>query len=472
MKHDKIRQRRFLGFRDIEKFPQLQKLSEEERFDMRVVAHVLPFRTNNYVIENLIDWKHVPDDPIFRLNFMHRDMLEPGDFKAVAEVLRRNTPPKTLKNLIHNIRMKLNPHPAGQLTLNMPVLYGEPVKGLQHKYRETCLIFPADGQTCFSYCTFCFRWPQFVDLHHYKFATQRARQVQEYIAVHREITDVLITGGDPMVMNAKQLAKYLIPLLRPEFKHIQTVRIGTKVLAHWPYRFLTDKDTNDLLLLFKKIIKSGKHLAIMAHFNHPAELSTKAAKQAVRRVRLTGAQIRTQAPLVRHINDSPSVWAEMWKTQIAMGMIPYYMFVERNTGAKNYFEVPLYRALEIYTKAIRQVSGLARTVRGPSMSTLPGKISIDGVAKIKGRKVFVLSFLQGRNPAWVKRPFFARYDEKAVWLDDLKPAFGEEKFFFQEELEKLMASNTETRDHPFYEDPGRKAITTFDSSSLHNQRPQ
>ena len=78
------------------------------------------------------------------------------------------------------------------------------------------------------------------------------------------------------------------------------------------------------------------------------------------------------------------------------------------------------------------MSGLARTVRGPSMSALPGKVQILGVNEIKGEKVFVLQFLQGRNPDWVMRPFFAKYGEKAIWLDELKPAFGDNKFFFEE----------------------------------------
>lgn len=117
-------------------------------------------------------------------------------------------------------------------------------------------------------------------------------------------------------------------------------------------------------------------------------------------------------------------------------MIPYYMFVERDTGPKNYFEVPLVRAQEIFREAFSYVSGLARTVRGPSMSAWPGKVRVLGTAEIKGEKVIVLDFLQGRNPEWNGRPFFAKYDPNATWLDQLKPAFGEEKFFFEYDLDE------------------------------------
>jgi len=136
----------------------------------------------------------------------------------------------------------------------------------------------------------------------------------------------------------------------------------------------------------------------------------------------------------------------MWRKQVRLGAIPYYMFVERDTGAKQYFEVRLARAVKIFNEAYRQVSGLARTVRGPSMSTTPGKVLVDGVAEIHGEKVFVLKFIQGRDPQWVGRPFFAEFDPEATWLSDLKPALGEDKFFFEEE-EESMEAPSETEHH-------------------------
>jgi len=115
------------------------------------------------------------------------------------------------------------------------------------------------------------------------------------------------------------------------------------------------------------------------------------------------------------------------------------MFVVRDTGAQHYFGVPLVKAYEIFSKAYSSVSGLARTVRGPSMSATPGKVQVVGTSKINDQKILVLRFLQGRNPNWVDQPFFAKYDENAIWLDDLKPAF-EEKFFFEDELDVIKAS--------------------------------
>jgi L-lysine 2,3-aminomutase len=239
-------------------------------------------------------------------------------------------------------------------------------------------------------------------------------------------------------MSAKILASYLEPLIQAGLPNLRRIRIGTKALAYWPYKFVSDDDTEDLLGLFRKVSDAGLHLALMAHFNHPRELEPDVVRVAIRRIRETGAEIRTQSPVLRHINDDPEVWARMWGMQVDLGCIPYYMFVARDTGAQHYFSVPLERAWQIFREAYQQVSGLCRTVRGPSMSANPGKIQLLGVSEAKGEKIFTLRFLQGRNPDWVQRPFFAAYDDKATWLDDLKPAFGEERFFFEEEMEQLF----------------------------------
>ena len=179
----------------------------------------------------------------------------------------------------------------------------------------------------------------------------------------------------------------------------------------------------------------------MAHFNHPRELSTQLAVDAIQRVRATGVEIRTQSPILRHINDDPAIWEQLWDRQVDLGCIPYYMFVARDTGAQHYFAIPLVRAWEIFHDAYKNVSGLARTVRGPSMSTNPGKVQVLGVNEIRGEKVLTLRFLQGRNPDWVQRPFFAAHNETACWLNELSPAFGEKRFFFEDELEQYYREN-------------------------------
>lgn len=425
--------------RHLDQIKQLKTLPDEMVFDMRVVANILPFRVNQYVIDKLIDWDNIPDDPIFRLTFPQREMLDPQDFAHMAELLRNEAPKEQIKQSANRIRQKLNPHPAGQLSLNVPMLGDEPLEGMQHKYHQTVLFFPSQGQTCHSYCTFCFRWAQFIGDKELRFSSKEADKLHAYLAKHKEVTDLLVTGGDPMVMKTKHLVSYLRPLLDEKFDHIQTIRIGSKSLTFWPQRFVTDEDADELLALFEELVQAGKHVAFMAHFNHWREMETPICRVAIKRIRHTGAEIRSQAPLIKGINDSPAVWSRMWRTQVRLGIIPYYMFVERDTGAKHFFEVPLARAYEIYRQAIKQVSGLARTARGPSMSAGPGKVEIQGITEIHGEKVFVLRFVQGRVADWVQRPFFAQYDEAATWLDDLRPALGETEFFYEAEYRVLQA---------------------------------
>ena len=438
----KSKKLKFYNVRNYEQIPQIALLSDEQKFNLKVISAVLPFRTNNYVTEELIDWNNIPKDPMFQLTFPQKGMLNKERFDRMAEAITSGKSKEEITRIANSIRMELNPHPAGQLSVNTALLDGNVVPGVQHKYKETVLVFPSSGQTCHAYCTFCFRWAQFVGINDLKFATDESKRFQEYLKRHKEVTDVLFTGGDPMVMSAEKLSLYIEPLLAPEFDHIKNIRIGTKSLSYWPYRYVTDKDADAILRLFEKIVHSGKHLAIMAHFNHWIELSTNILREAVSRIRSTGAEIRTQSPLINHINNDPEIWARMWKEQTKLGMIPYYFFVERDTGAKDYFAVPLVRAFEVYRNAFTEVSGLMRTVRGPSMSALPGKVAIDGITEIAGEKVFVLNFIQARSPEWVKRPFFAKFDTEAIWLDDLKPAFGKSKFFYEDELEEMINATT------------------------------
>lgn len=417
---------------NVERQPEWERIDPEFQEAIQTVSKVLPFRTNRYVMRELIDWNNIPSDHMFQLVFPQKGMLDAEDYRAVQAHMGNGNPTPEFKEVIQRIRAKLNPHPAGQLTHNVPALDGRPLSGLQHKYKETVLFFPAQGQTCHAYCTYCFRWAQFVGMPDIKFEARETGDLVAYLQANPGVSDVLITGGDPLIMKTHVLRKYLEPLLAPELAHVQNIRLGTKAPAYWPQRFVTDSDAEDCLRLFEEIVAAGRHLAIMGHYSHSAELAPEIAKEAVLRIRATGAEIRMQAPLIKHVNDDPVIWADLWREGVKLGMIPYYMFIERDTGAKKYFEVPLARSHEIYKEAVRRCSGLARTARGPSMSAFPGKVRVVGVSEIHGEKVFVLELIQARNSEWANQPFFAKFDPEASWFGDLKPAFGEERFFFDD----------------------------------------
>lgn len=422
----------------LEAIPQLACLDAETRLGIRVAAAVLPFAVHDHVLDQLIDWSRIPEDPMFQLVFPQPEMLKPDDYARLRKLFLEGAARPEIEAVAREIQSGMNPHPAGQKQLNVPNLDGRPVEGIQHKYFDTVLFFPSRGQTCLSYCTYCFRWPQFVGLKDEKFAASEADELVRYLAANPKVENVLFTGGDPLVMQSRVLERYIEPLLSPRLSHVHTIRLGTKALAFDPRRFLDRSDAEPLLRLFERIVDSGRHLAVMAHYTHPRELESEDARRALKRVLATGAVVRTQSPLIRRINDDVAVWTTLWTEQVKLGAVPYYMFVERDTGPRDYFEVPLARASEIFRRALAATCGLARTVRGPSMSATPGKVVIDGTATVNGENVFVLRFLRARDPSWLGRPFLARFDPRARWLDDLRPAFGEREFFFEPAMRRLL----------------------------------
>lgn len=423
---------RFMSYdnRRIHSVPQLALLDPKTRTGMLRAAKIFPVKVNSYVLENLIDWRAAPDDPIYRLVFPHPDMLTEQAERELAAAEAADLGPAEMAATLRDIRDRMNPDPSDQ-GANVPVLGDGKVEGVQHKYRETVLYFPKQGQTCHSYCSFCFRWPQFVETSTPRFESKDTGALRRYLRAHPQVSDLLLTGGDPMIMNARRLGDIFAVLADPALAHVTTIRIGSKSLSYWPYRFLTDPDAELLLGHFKRLADAGKHVAFMAHINHWREMETEPFQAAVARLRGAGVTIRSQAPILRHVNDDAGIWRRNWSRQIGLGIQPYYMFVERDTGAVHYFAIPLIRAQAIYRQAISKVSGLARTARGPVMSTSAGKVQVLGPIMAGGRRAIALTMLQGRNPDWVHRPFLARHSETATWIDELEPLDPSEPFPFQ-----------------------------------------
>lgn len=158
------------------------------------------------------------------------------------------------------------------------------------------------------------RWAQFIGDDELRFAQKEANSLFEYLEEHEEVSDILMTGGDPMVMSTRNLAQYLEPLTDPDFlPHVRNIRIGTRSLTFWPQRFTTDKDADEVIDLLRRVREEGgRHLAIMAHLSHERELSTDKVKAAIHRIQKEAfATIRSQSPVMRGINDDPKVWAEV-----------------------------------------------------------------------------------------------------------------------------------------------------------------
>jgi hypothetical protein len=129
----------------------------------------------------------------------------------------------------------------------------------------------------------------------------------------------------------------------------------------------------------------------MARFARPRQLEPPWAGDAIRRTGVTGAVIRTQAPLTGSVNDAASVWAAMWRIQVRIGMVPDAMVIEPFTGLSGKFVVPLAGARHLRRRPAG-VTGLARTVRRPPMPAGWGTARLDGIAGMGTQKVSVLRF--------------------------------------------------------------------------------
>jgi len=290
-----------------EKHPELK----EHLDDIRLSGMIFPFKASPYYVDELIDWKseNLRDDPFYRLVFPTMDMLKPHHQEKLRAAHAAGDPAKLIQT-VADIRADLNPHPAGQKQLNAPK--NDDLTGVQHKYSETVLVFPAAAQTCHAYCTYCFRWAQFIGDDELRFAQKEADSLFRYLGEHPEVSDILMTGGDPMVMKTRSLAQYLEPLTDPNFlPHIKNIRIGTRSLSFWPQRFTTDADADECIELMRRVREEGgRHMAIMAHLSHQRELSTPKFKAAVDRIQKEAfATIRSQSPVMRGINDDAEVWA-------------------------------------------------------------------------------------------------------------------------------------------------------------------
>lgn len=414
----------------IASLPHLQAIDPATRHEMAVVAMVLPFKVNNYVLDELIDWASAPDDPIFRLIFPNRKMLPPNLYLDAERIYLNQQSGKDIRPEVELLRRTLDPYLDDKPQRNRPIDEDGPIDGLMHKYPDSVLFFPSQGQTCHAHCGYCYRWGQLVGTWDIRQQVREIKRVYRYIAAHAEISDVLISGGDPMIMSADVLQRYIDPLLDSTTAHVRTFRFCTKSLSFWPYRFTTDNDADQLLRLFDRSIQAGRHVAIMAHFSHVRELQTPAVINAIRRLQSTGVVIRAQAPIIRGVNDSIEAWRNIWGECIRLGVVPYSMYVERGTAAGQYYSVPLAKAAAIHKGVVSTMSGLAQTARGPVLATALGKIVLDGIVNIHGSDVFVFKVFRAREPSLIGTHFFAQYDDKAIWLNQLTPALGSPEWYF------------------------------------------
>lgn len=281
------------------------------------------------------------------------------------------------------------------------------VPGLQHKYAQTGLLLVTDR--CASYCRYCFR-KRIVGKNSGEVAPDFA-QVAQYIGRHPEMTNVLLSGGDPFVLSTANLNKILDHLL--PITHLDTIRFGTKMVAFEPKRF----EDPGLPALFQRIREAGKTATIITHFDHFGEVSVDAERN-IRSLRAEGVQFLNQSVLLAKVNDDPEILAATFSKCHQIGVRPYYLFQARPVKGASHFQVSLRRGLEITRGINQRLSGIHKTFKY-IMSHYTGKIEILDLGD-NGR--LYMRYHQNKAPEKIGKIFSRPHVEAACWLDDLPEA--------------------------------------------------
>lgn len=352
--------------RDVSK---LDMIPPEAREIMKKVSERYVFRANDYYL-GLIDWND-PDDPIRRL--VVPDEAELSDWG------------------------QLDASNEESITV---------AKGVQHKYPHTVLLLV--NEVCGAYCRYCFRKRLFIDGN-----DETSLDISEglaYIRSKPQITNVLLTGGDPLILSTRRILAIIEAL--QSIDHVRIIRIGTKMPAFNPWRVLDDQELLDGL---SKASTPDKRIYVMAHFDHPREL-TEPAVAGIDALLRAGVIVVNQCPLIRGINDDPKVLADMFRRLSFIGAPQYYLFQGRPTAGNEPYEVPIVEGYHIFEDAKKRVSGLAKRARF-AMSHESGKIEIVGVDDAH----IYMRFHRAKDPRDEGRFMVFHRDDEAYWLDQLTP---------------------------------------------------
>jgi L-lysine 2,3-aminomutase len=406
---------RAISFAEFKEMSYYGLLSEDIREELEVVTKVFPFKTNRYVVDSLIDWENIPQDPIFKINFPNRQMLPEDEYDHLLQLIRNNSTGNNLPDFIDALRSKKASKDVYTSEQYIPILDNKPLYGLVHQFPNTLVAMVRSAKTCFAHCSYCWAWPVHIIKGNEWGYTDPDAPVK-YCYQHGEITDIFFTGGDILHMTVPQLVKYISPFLAVD--SIQSIRIATRSLSWWPHRFTNDIDASELLRFFEEIINRNKHLSLISHIGHPREISTPQAEAAIRKIHDTGAVVRCQTPLIKTVNDSVHTWISLLEKEIRLGLIPYYMFIDANTEAVGCFKVPLANAYHIYSESMKKSSGLAKTMHGPVIMHDCRKIEIVGAEEIHGKKQFILKCLQSPDPEQIGRIATIPYNPAIVDLSE------------------------------------------------------
>lgn len=416
----------------------LERIPERELF-----VEVYRFKATRHIL-NSINWDNYETDPMYQLVVPQPDMMRPAvvrAYKAAANAEER-------ARVVEDYMEHTNPHDGHQL-LNKAWIEAadggiETLDGSQHKYPQCMLVFDKSTQSCFAFCTYCFRHAQ-VRGDEDMFLQEDIGQIHEYLRLHPEVTDLLITGGDAGYIPYSRLKEYLTPIMEdPALLHVRTVRIASRALTFQPEMLLSQK-YDKILDLFEAMHDNGIQVSWMAHFSTPRELLNPSTIAAIRRLQRRGVVVRSQSPIMNHVSlfmdgegkvdieRSAQNWIDLAHVLAALAVRFHSMYCARPTGEHHYFSAPLADIEKISNRIFRSLSSLHRPSRYITMTTSAGKVSILGECTVGGKKALAMKFNEARNMEWMDKVFLAKYDDHENRVDHLEP-LDTGRFFFEDEL--------------------------------------
>jgi lysine 2,3-aminomutase len=218
-----------------------------------------------------------------------------------------------------------------------------PVPNITHRYPDRALFLVTSQ--CGLYCRFCTRKRKVGNSN--KISMKNLESAFNYLEQHTEINDVILSGGDPLMLTDAMLEKILIRLR--QIKHIQIIRIGTKMPCVLPHR-ITPKLCN--------MLKKYHPIYVNTHFNHPWEI-TEESTRACTMLADAGIPVGNQTVLMKGVNDNPETMKELMKKLLSIRVRPYYIYQADLTKGANHFRTPLDVGLNIMDKLRGHISGLA-----------------------------------------------------------------------------------------------------------------
>lgn len=434
------------GFREINQILETNGIHIGHLEERELFIHIYRFMATRHVL-NTINWRNFKNDSVFQLVFPQPGMIRPD----VAKAYLSSGSEEEKQKIVRDYMKETNPH-DGKQKLNKPTFINERgeteiLEGSQHKYPQCQLIFDVQTQNCFAFCNYCFRHAQ-VRGDEDMFIQRDVHQVHEYLKKHKEVSDVLITGGDAGYMKAERFEEYIVPIIEdPELMHIKTIRLGTRVLTFNPELILTPS-YNKMLELFRRLNENGIQLVFMSHFSTPRELMNPSTIAAARRLKANGATLKSQSPIMNHISlftdengkvdidRSAQNWIDLGNLFAMLGIGFHSMYCARPTGEHHYFTQPLAEINKVFSKVYRSLASINRPSRYITMTSSAGKISMLGTVDLNGEKLFALKFNEARNMEWMDKVYLTKYDENQNTIANLEP-YAADKHFYEDELNEI-----------------------------------